>query len=100
LVGFRALIVSFPARMDATPLLRGLLDDRCHCPHWGYILKGQMRVIYADQAETLKAGDLWYLPPGHTVIDDEDMEFIEFSPPKQYDKVLEVLRLNGAAQAK
>ena len=76
--GQRALLVSLPAGMDITPLLRGLPDDRCQCPHWGYVLAGRMRVIYTGgQEETLEAGDLWYLPPGHTVIVDEDVEFVE-----------------------
>ncbi len=98
--GFRSLLVSLPAGMDITPLLAGLPGQRCHCPHWGYILKGQMRVIYDyDEPETLKEGDLWYLPSGHTVIVDEDVEFVEFSPPKEYDEVLEVLRRNAMAEA-
>ena len=95
--GQRALLVSLPAGMDTTPLLQGLPDDRCQCPHWGYVLKGRMRVIYTGgQEETLEAGDLWYLPPGHTVVVDEDVEFVEFSPPKEYDETLEVLRQNAA----
>ena len=96
--GQRVLLVSLPAGTDITPLLEGLPDNRCRCPHWGYILKGRMRVIYTDgQEEALGAGDLWYLPPGHTVVVEEDVEFVEFSPPGEYDEVLEVLQRNAAA---
>lgn len=95
--GQRALLVSLPADMDITPLLRGLPDDRCQCPHWGYVLEGRMRVIYTGgQEETVEAGDLWYLPPGDTVIVDEDVEFVEFSPPREYDETLEILYQNAA----
>ena len=97
--GQRVLLVSLPAGTDISPMLEGLPDDRCQCPHWGYILKGRMRVIYTDgEEEMLAAGDLWYMPPGHTVIVDEDVEFVEFSPPEEYDEVLEVLQRNAAAQ--
>ncbi|MFC7009644.1 hypothetical protein [Halalkalicoccus salilacus] len=27
------------AKTDLTPLLEGLEDDLCQCPHWGYVLK-------------------------------------------------------------
>lgn len=97
----RALAVSLPAGTDVTPLLRGLPGDRCQCPHWGYVRKGKLRVEYADRKETLAAGDLYYLyylPPGHTVIAEEDVEFIEFSPPDEYDEVLAAVQRNAAAQ--
>lgn len=98
--GQRVLLASLPAGTDITPLLEGLPDNWCQCPHWGYILKGRMRVVYTGgEEETLGAGDLWYLPPGHTVIVDEDVEFVEFSPPAEHDEVLEVLQRNAAALA-
>ena len=30
-------------------LLKGLPDDRCPCPHWGYLFTGKITVNYADQ---------------------------------------------------
>ena len=32
---------SFHEDIDATPLLKGLPDDRCQCPHWGYVVSGR-----------------------------------------------------------
>src|SRR4051794_27200273 len=64
--GMRAMIVSLPTGTDITPLLKGLSGDRCTCPHWGYIVKGRMRAISADGEETLQAGDVFYMAPGHT----------------------------------
>src|SRR5207247_7541374 len=90
-------IEQFPAGVDTTPLFKGLPDDRCQCPHWGYVLKGQFRVRYKDHVETLKAGDAYYLPPGHLPIFDEDTEVVEFSPRGEYQKTLEVAGQNIAA---
>ena len=62
MVGF----VRLPAGADLRPATKGLPDDLCPCPHWGYMLKGRMRVTYADREEVLEAGDLFYMPAGHT----------------------------------
>lgn len=35
-----------PAGMDVTPLLKGLANDSCHCPHWGYVVKGAIYKRY------------------------------------------------------
>ena len=75
------MIISLPAGTDLAPALKGLPNDLCPCPHWGYILTGRIRVTYAYSVEILKAGDLFYLPPGHTPLGEEDVEFIEFSRP-------------------
>jgi hypothetical protein len=82
---------------DTAPLFVGLPDDRCQCPHWGYLVKGRFRVVYKDREETVSAGDAYYLPPGHTVIFDEDSETIEFSPKGDYQKTIEVAAANFAA---
>ena len=60
----RSIAISLPAGTDLGPLLKGLPDDLCSCPHWGYVVKGRMRVSYADGHEDLRAGDLYFLPPG------------------------------------
>ena len=43
--------------MDMAPLLKGLPDDRCPCPHWGYVIKGAVTFTFADRMETFTAGD-------------------------------------------
>jgi len=95
--GLRALIVSLPAGTDLGPLLKGLPNDRCSCPHWGYMIRGRMRITYADREEVVQAGDIVYMPPGHTGVVEEDVEWAEFSPPAEHDAVLEVVRRNAAA---
>jgi hypothetical protein len=91
------MIVSLPAGTDLGPLLRGLPNDLCPCPHWGYVLKGRMRMTYSDGEEVLTQGDLFYMPPGHTGVVEEDVEFVEFSPPGEHEAVLEVVRRNAAS---
>ncbi|MGH2616830.1 MAG: hypothetical protein ACRDJC_16465 [Thermomicrobiales bacterium] len=92
----RALFISLAAGTDATPLLRGLPGNLCQCPHWGYVRAGRLRVTYTDRTETFAAGDLYYMPSGHTIAAEEDVELIEFSPPREYDEVIAALRRNAA----
>lgn len=78
------------AGTDITPLLEGLQDDMCPCPHWGYVMGGALNVRYTDGAEEVEeAGGLFYLPPGHTASVDEDTEVILFSPQHEHAAVLE-----------
>jgi len=78
-----------PQGTDFTPLLKGLTNDSCHCPHWGYIFEGAFRFIYDDDTEeTYEEGDIFYAPAGHTAIVDRDLKFIDFSPTKEHGEVL------------
>jgi len=90
-------VESFPAGTDSAPIFVGLPDDRCQCPHWGYVLKGRLRVRYKDREEMLAAGDAYYLTPGHTTVFDEDTELVEFSPKGEYQKTLETVARNLAS---
>jgi hypothetical protein len=92
-----AAVESFPAGADSAPIFRGLPDDRCQCPHWGYVITGQLRVRYKDHEEIINAGDAYYLTPGHTTVFDLDTELVEFSPKGEYQKTLEVAARNVAA---
>jgi len=93
----RAAIFSIPAGVDTAPLLEGLPGNRCPCPHWGYVLEGRMLVTYADREETVRAGELFYMPPGHTVMVERDVEYVEFSPPAAYETFLEIAKRNAGA---
>lgn len=92
-VGFE----SFRTGFDVAPLLKGLPDDRCQCPHWGVVLKGQMRVRYADREEVVQAGDAYYLPPGHIPIMEPGTEIVEFSPKDAYQVTMETATRNYEA---
>lgn len=81
---------SLPAGMDITPLLQGLEGDLCQSPHWGYVIKGAVTVSYADGSqEAVRANDIFYWPPGHTVRVDEDADVILFSPQHEHTRVLD-----------
>ena len=95
----RSMIISLPAGTDLGPLLQGLPNDLCPCPHWGYIIKGRIRITYADREEVLRAGDLFYWPPGHTPLVEEDTEFVEFSRPAEHQLVLDHVERAVAAAA-
>ena len=99
--GFNAIsgeYFSLSAGVDTTPLFEGLEGNLCQCPHWGHVIKGRPRIVYADREEVLQAGDLFYLPPGHTPLVKEDTEFVEFSRPEEYQPVMDhVQRVMAAA---
>jgi hypothetical protein len=92
LPGYGGMTVAFnqvPAGTDLTPLLQGLANNSCHCPHWGYILEGVMLVKYDDGSEErLTTGDLFYLPPGHTAMVEKDLKLIDFNPTKEFSEVM------------
>jgi len=81
--------LDLPPGTDFRPLLAGLPEDRCACPHWGYVISGSITVRYADGTEeTSSAGDLYYWPGGHTGWTDEGVVFLEYSPAKEIAPVL------------
>jgi hypothetical protein len=81
---------SLSAGTDIAPLLRGLEGDLCQSPHWGYLLAGELTVTYADgKEEVVRAEDLFYWPPGHSVRVSKDAEIILFSPQHEHNVVIE-----------
>ena len=90
LEGMAAAYVQLPAGADFTPMLKGLPDDMCQCPHWGYVTEGKLNIKYQDDSvEVITGGSVFYLPPGHTVWIDEDTKLVDFSPEKEYCDVVE-----------
>lgn len=84
-LGFNEL----PKGTDFTPLLKGLNNDSCHAPHWGYVFEGKMLVIYDDGTqEEVGPGEAYYWPAGHTAIVQEDIKILEFSPTKEFTEVI------------
>jgi len=77
------------AGVDTTPLFQGLEGDLCQCPHWGFVLRGQLTTTDAKGArETVNANDLFYWPPGHNVKVDADAEIVMFSPQREHSRVI------------
>ena len=91
----RVAVITAPAGSDFTPLFEGLPDDRCQGAHWGYVLKGRLRVVMLDGTEeVLTAGDFYYIPPGHTGIAEEDVEFLEIGRPEPHQAFVEAAARN------
>lgn len=96
--GMRVALLSVPAGADFGPLLKGLPNDRCPGAHWGYVIKGRLRITHADnQEETMTAGDFYHMPPGHTGVAEEESEFLEIGEPGPHDQFLDAARKNIAA---
>src|SRR4051795_10398265 len=85
---------TFREDADATPLFKGLPDDRCQSPHWGYVFTGRVTFRFADHDEVYEAGDAYYAPPGHIPVVEAGTEVVEFSPAKEYGQTMEVLTKN------
>jgi hypothetical protein len=78
------------AGVDTTPLFVGLEGNLCHCPHWGFVLRGQITTTdAAGNRESVSANDLFYWPPGHNVRVDADAEIIMFSPQHEHTQVID-----------
>jgi hypothetical protein len=71
-------------------LFEGLHGNVCQCPHWGFVLRGQLTTIDAHgKEETVAANDLFHWPAGHNVRVDADAEIIMFSPQEEHSEVID-----------
>lgn len=95
--GYTVEFTTFREDADGTPAFKGLPDDRCQSPHWGYVVRGKLVFNYADRSEIYEAGDAYYAPPGHIPVVTADTEVVEFSPTEEYNRTLEVVGRNLAA---
>jgi hypothetical protein len=95
--GYTVGFETFRADADATPIFRGLPDDRCQSPHWGYVLRGRLTLRYADHEEVYAEGDAYYAPPGHVPAVTAGTEVVEFSPTEEMARTTEVVARNLAA---
>ncbi|MEJ8669408.1 hypothetical protein WKI71_16155 [Streptomyces sp. MS1.AVA.1] len=61
--GMSVSYISLPEGTDMGPALKGLEGDACPCPHWGYLLKGRLRMLTPTGAEYYEAGQAYYRGP-------------------------------------
>jgi hypothetical protein len=97
LLGYTVNFVSIRQTHDLAPLLKGLPDDLCQCPHWGYVTKGRMTVHYLDRDEVIEAGDAFYMPPGHSPAAEAGTELIQFSPTRELQETEAAIMANVQA---
>lgn len=81
---------SLSAGVDTTPLFMGLEGNLCQSPHWGYLLSGKVTTTNAEgKQEVVNGNDLFYWPPGHNVLINEDAEMVLFSPQHEHSLVID-----------
>ena len=78
--GYTCNFVTFKIDVDAAPLLKGLPNDQCQCPHWGYVQKGSISFDFDDRVEVYEAGDAFYVPAGHGNAVKGGTDVVMFSP--------------------
>ena len=92
--GYTVGFESYGEDSDPAELFKGLPDDRCQSPHWGYVLSGKVAFRYGDREEVYAAGDAYYAPPGHTPLFYAGTEVVEFSPTDAFDETIGVVTEN------
>ena len=80
--------VTVPAGADLRPVLSQLPEGACPVPHWGYVVSGALNIGYGAKTEVAKAGDLFWMEPGHVVWVDEDTSYVDFSPGREMNELL------------
>jgi hypothetical protein len=95
--GITIQFLTFREDVDSTPLLHGLPDDRCNCPHWGYVFTGKLTFDLGDSEEAYEAGDAFYLSHGHIPRAEPGTEYVQFSPAEALHAVSEHMQKNMAA---
>ena len=63
--GYTVGFETFREDADATPLMKGLPDDRCQSQHWGYVVNGSVTFKYAEHEETYETGDACLIFPAY-----------------------------------
>lgn len=87
-----AAFVRLPKGADLRAALVGMPEDRCPCPHWGYLLSGMVRIHTASGPEDYEAGQAFYWGPGHAPEALEDAEDVDFSPTREFTPVIEHIK--------
>jgi len=95
--GYTVDFLTIKQQFDMSDMLRGLPGDQCHCPHWGVVTRGSMTVRYADHDETVRTGDVYYMPPGHVPAFEVGTQLIMFSPTEDVQATDEAIKRNLAA---
>ncbi len=93
--GMTTAFFRVPQGTDLRPALKGLPGDLCQCPHWGYLLKGRIRMHTPDGAQEYAAGQAFYWAPGHAPEALEDTEYVDFSPTEEFNPVLDHIKGGG-----
>ena len=72
-------------------MMKGLPNDQCQCPHWGYVFQGELTFRTDSGDEAYGPGDAFYIGAGHTPIVAAGTEYLQFSPSQELHLVSEHL---------
>lgn len=97
--GMTVAFYRLPAGMDARRLLAGLPGGACHCPHWGLVLSGRLRIHTKEGSREVAAGEMFHVGPGHAPETLEPTEMFEVSPSAEAGEVWQHLQKQLAALA-
>jgi hypothetical protein len=93
--GMTVVFDRMKANQDVSSMLSSLPGGRCQAHHWGYLLKGRARVDYDTHSETIEAGSVYYVAPGHNFNVLADSEAFEFTTAEDLEVTLSALRENA-----
>ena len=93
--GMSTAFVRLPQGADLRPATKGLQDDLCQCPHWGYLISGRVRMHTTNGHQDFVAGEAFYWDPGHAPEALEDSEYVDFSPTDEFTHVLDHIKGQG-----
>jgi glyoxylate utilization-related uncharacterized protein len=92
--GYTVGFETFTEDVDLTPRLKGLPDDSCQSPHWGYVVSGKLAYKIGGREEAIEGGEAFYVPAGHTLITDAGTEVVFFSPTREWKETIEKIGKN------
>ena len=92
--GYSVCFESHTADADLAGLFRGLADDRCQLPRWGYVLEGKVGFRLPDREETFEAGDAYYVRRVTRRSTTPGAEIVEFSPTDVLGETIPVVLAN------
>ncbi len=97
--GMMVLLYTIPAGTNMKPLMAGMPGDFCQCPHWGYVIKGRVRITHADHDQVVTSGEVFHVEPGHAPYFEEDTQMVEFSPKEQWFSMIAMVKRNLAVSS-
>ena len=95
--GYEVTFLDLREEVDMAGLLKGLPDDLCPCPHWGYVTAGRVTFTFRDHTEEFTAGDAFHVVGGHSPAVSAGTSWLLFSPADEMAVVNETIERNLAA---
>jgi hypothetical protein len=95
--GYEISFLDLREEVDMAGMLKGLPDDLCSCPHWGYVTAGRVTFTFRDHTEEFTAGDAFHIPGGHSPAAAAGSAFLLISPADEMAVVNEAIERNLAA---